>query len=75
MDIKTKFSTGDRAWFMKNNKPTEMIVSAIELFITTDKRLITYNGCDSLNRKTWIDHSRISEGCLYSSKEELLKSL
>lgn len=75
MDIKTKFSTGDRAWFMTNNMPTEIIISAIEIFITADKRLITYNGWDSLNRKTWIDHSRISEGCLYSQKEELLKSL
>lgn len=75
MDIKTKFSVGDRVWLMKNNKPTEMIVSAIEIFAKTDAQLITYNGWDSSDRKTWIDHSQISEGCLYSSKEELLKSL
>lgn len=75
MEIKTKFNNGDRAWFMKNNKPTEMIVSAIEIFAKTDALLITYNGWDFIDRKTWIDHYKISEGCLFHSKNELLKSL
>lgn len=76
MEFKTKFNKGDHAWFMKNNKPTEIIISAIEIFyVGTNQDLITYNGKDLINPVSWIDHSKISEGCLYPSKDELLKSL
>lgn len=75
MEIITKFSINDNAWFMKDNKPTKIIISAIETFSVDTKQHIKYNGWDAINRATWIDHTNISEDCLFPSKEELLKSL
>lgn len=31
MDIKTKFCVGDRVWIMRDNKPTEIIISRIKI--------------------------------------------
>lgn len=75
MNITTKFAVGDRAWFMKNNRPTEMIISAIQTFTSEKEISVRYNGWDVLDRKTWIDHNDIQENILYPSKEDLIKSL
>jgi hypothetical protein len=75
MIFTTKFDVCNRAWFMKNNRPTEMIISAIQTFISEKETLVKYNGWDVLDRKTWIDHHDIQENILYPSKEDLIKSL
>jgi hypothetical protein len=44
MDFKTKFNLDDRAWYMKDNKPEEVIISAIEIFfVGTNQNNFTYN--------------------------------
>lgn len=76
MDFKTKFNKGDKVWYMNNNKPAEVIISAIEIFyVATNQDRISYNATDVINPNTWLDHTSLGEDVLYHSKEELLKSL
>lgn len=76
MKFETKFNKGDSVWYMNSNKPTNIIISAIEIFyVGTNQDRIHYSATDVINPKTWIDHQHLSESELYSSKEELLKSL
>lgn len=76
MEFKTKFNKGERVWFMKNNKPTEAIISAIEIFyVGTNQDRISYNATDVINPVTWLDHTNLQESSLYNSKQELLESL
>lgn len=76
MTFETKFDIDQRVWYMKNNKPTEVIISAIEIFyVATSQDRISYNATDALNPVTWLDHTNLSERELYTSKEKLLQSL
>jgi len=76
MDFKTKCNLEDNVWYMCNNKPTEVKISAIEIFhVGTDQDRISYNAKDVINPVTWLDHTNLRESELYFSKEELLKSL
>lgn len=76
MNFTTKFNLKDRAWYMKNNKPTEVIISAIEIFyVNTNQDHIKYNATDVIYPKTWLDHTNLFESMLFNSKDELLKSL
>jgi hypothetical protein len=74
MNFKTKFNLEDRAWYMKNNKPVEVIISAIEVFHvgTNQDRVTAKNVADSVS---WLDHSNLLEEELFQSKNELLESL
>jgi hypothetical protein len=76
MEFKTVFDLGDRVWFMKNNKPTEAIISSIEIFyVNTNQDRIMYNAKDAIDPVTWLDHTNLHESSLYVSKAELLKSI
>lgn len=76
MEFKTKFNLKDVVWYMKDNKPTEVIISAIEIFyVNTSQDKMKYNATDAINPRTWLDHTNLFEDMLYHSKEELLKSL
>ena len=76
MEFKTKFNIGDRVWYIKNNKPTEVRITAIEIFyMGTNQDHIKYNATDIINPITWIDHINLFENMLYCSRAELLKSL
>lgn len=76
MDIKTEFNLDQVAWYMKNNKPVKVVISAINIFhVGTSQDSITYNAKDALNPVTWLDHSSIHESELFTSKEEVLNSL
>lgn len=76
MKFETEFNKNDRAWIMKDNKPVELIISAIHIFyVNTDQDKISYSARDAVNPRTWIDHQHLFEGSLFRSKEELLKSL
>jgi hypothetical protein len=76
MNFKTKFNLEDRAWYMKNNKPVEVIISAIEVFhVGTNQDRVTYNAKNVADSVSWLDHSNLLEEELFQSKNELLESL
>ena len=72
MIIETKYNIGDELWLMKENKPTTQVVSFIEIIAasTISECFIQYGF------KTGdIIAERVVENHLFSTKEELLKSL
>lgn len=76
MEFKTKFDVDQKVWYMKNNKPTEIIISAIEIFyVGTNQDRIKYNAKDFINPVTWLDHTNLFEQDLFKTKNELLNSL
>ena len=76
MKFETKFNVEDCVWYMKNNKPTEVVISAIEIFfVNTNQDRITYSAKDADHPITWLDHTKLSEKVLFKSKVELLESL
>ena len=72
MTIKTKYNIGDEVWFMNENKACSDIITAIHIYRTETMSNVTYGFGQSI-------HSQIiatmSEQDLFSTKEELLKSL
>lgn len=75
MKFETKFNSGDRVWYMKDNKPTECVISAIEIFsVGTNKDRITYTA-NVTPSVSWLDHTKLPESALFASKKDLLESL
>jgi len=71
-----KFNVGEHVWYMKDNKPTEVVISAIEVFfVNTNQDRITYNAKNVTNSVSWLDHTNLQESWLFRSKAELLESL
>ena len=76
MIFETKFNLEERAWYMKDNKPTEVIISAIEIFyVGTNQDRVKYNGKSITASVSWLDHTNLLEAILFKTKEELLGSL
>ena len=76
MEFKTKFNLDDHVWYMKGNKVVEVVISAIEIFfVGTSQDRIKYNARNISDSVSWLDHQNLFENMLFSSKEELLKSL
>jgi len=76
MEFKTKFNVNDRVWFMKDNKPTEAIISAIKIFyVNTNQDNIRYNAKKVFDSQSWLDYCDLNENTLFKSKEELVASL
>jgi len=76
MIIETKFNVDEISWFMKDNKPIEVIISAIQVFrVNTNQDHIKYNAKDVTNSVSWLDHQNLLEGRLFKSKSALLSSL
>ncbi len=76
MNFETKFNLNDKAWYMKNNKPVEVIISAIKIFhVGTNQDQLKYNARNVSNSVSWLDHTDLFECDLFKSKNELLKSL
>lgn len=76
MKFKTKFNLKEKVWYMKNNKPTKVIIPAIEIFyVNTNQDTIKYNAKDVINPVTWLDHTNLFDDMLFRTKDELLKSL
>lgn len=76
MNFETKFNIGDHAWYMKSNKPVEVVISAIEIFyVNTNQDFIKYNAKNVTNSVSWLDHTNLHENTLFKSKRELLESL
>jgi hypothetical protein len=74
--FQAKFNIDDRVWYMQNNKPTEVIISAIEIFfVNTNQDRITYNAKNVDHSVSWLDHTNLQEAWLFKSKTELLESL
>lgn len=72
MKIETKYNIGDVVWLMKENKPTTQVVSFIEIIVasTTSECFIQYGF-----KTGGVIAERVVENHLFSTKEELLKSL
>ena len=76
MEFKTVFNVKDTAWYMKNNKPTEVIISAIEIFyVNTNQDRIKYSAKDVTGSVSWLDHTNLLESMLFRTKADLLSSL
>jgi hypothetical protein len=76
MKFETEFNVGDNAWYMKNNKPEEVVISAIEIFfVNTNQDRITYNAENLTKPVSWLDHTKLPEGSVFKSKKDLLNSL
>jgi len=76
MKFNTKFNLNDSAWFMKDNRPLEVAISAIQIFeCGTNQSHIKYSARDLKNSVSWIDHQNLFEDKLFKSKEDLLRSL
>lgn len=76
MKIETKCNIGDEVWFMENNKPTTMKVWDITIEIKTKyDGQYTYGTYHRVYYHDFGYHHTISEGELFPTKEELLKSL
>lgn len=76
MRFETKFNLNDLAWYMKNNKPTEVVISAIEIFyVGKNQDHIKYNARNVKNSVSWLDHQNLYENKLFKSKGDLLNSL
>lgn len=67
MEIKTKYNLNDKIWVMRDNEPTQIIIDSIEVFISKHFPRIIYYIND-------FDEG-YSEKQVFSTKEELLKSL
>ena len=77
MNFQTLFNVGDTVWLMKNNKPAEVEISAIQIFYANINQVrITYN---AQNREppsvSWLDNVDLPEDRLYMSKQALLESI
>lgn len=75
MTIDTTFNINQSVWFMKDNKPCEMVVYEIEVGLIVDynRPPITYRlGKYSIGRDV-TDKKILKE--IFITKEELLKSL
>lgn len=68
MEMKTKFSVGDKVFYMKDNRVQNGEVTGIHIFVRRD-------GIDIITYVYPGDSSGYTEDLLFSSKEELLKSL
>lgn len=76
MKFITKFNLGDRAWFMKNNKPLEVIISSISIFeVGTNQSCIKYTARNITHSVSWLDHEHLHEPSLFHSKQGLMESL
>lgn len=74
--FQAKFNIGDHVWYMHNNKPTEVIISAIKIFfVGTNQDRINYSAKNATHSVSWLDHTALPETLLYNSKIELLKTL
>ena len=76
MKIETKFNIEDNVWFMKDNRPLEVNISAIKVSrIGGNKTTIQYNARDIVGSVSWLDHEHLFEYKVFKSKNDLLKSL
>ena len=76
MNITTKFNLDESAWYMQNNKPVEVLISAVRTFhVGTNQDKITYSAKDVENSVSWIDHEALHEEMLYKTKSDLIMAV
>lgn len=81
MEIKTKYNIGDEVYFIHNNKITHNKISNIDIYIklSRDKKeilLIEYTiDLELSTGRLGDNYATRLESALYSTKEELIKSL
>ena len=67
MEVKTKFSVGDMVLYIYNNKVSHLDVTAVSISI--------YSDSDPIIKYTLHYDYELDESKLFTTKEELLKSL
>ena len=76
MKFETRFDVGESAWIMEDNKPKEVIISAIEIFyVNTNQDFVKYKAKNAVNPVTWLDNTNLRDEQLYKTKHLLLASL
>ena len=76
MNIKTKFNLNDTAWYMRDNKPKEVVISAIEIFHAgTRQDYIKYNARSVIDSVSWLEHINLFENMIFKTKDNLIKSV
>ena len=76
MKFETKFNIGDHVWYMKDNKPIEVVISSIDIFeVGTNQNHIKYTARNTIHSVSWLDHQHLFEASLFRTKEGLLQSL
>jgi len=76
MKFESKFNLNDRAWYMKDNKPVEVIIASIHIFhVGTDQNQMKYSARDIDGSSSWLAHKNLFESMVFKSKTELLESL
>lgn len=68
MTINTKYNEGDNVWLMLNNKPHQTSVKYINATVYNDKIDIRYG-------LSHDEHGQYVEDSVFTSKEDLVKSL
>ena len=67
MEVKTKFNVGDMVWYIYNNKVSHLDVTAVSISV--------YSDSDPIIKYTLHYDYELDESKLFTTKEELLKSL
>lgn len=76
MKFETVFNLGDRVWFMKDNNPTEAVISAVQIFhVGNNQDSVQYNAKKVVGSVSWLDYQHLHEPSLFASKAELIYSL
>ena len=71
MTIETKYNIGDEVWFIARDRVWRLKVESITVGFTLSTRIVYgFDSGDPL-----FGRFNIPEGCLFPTKEELLKSL
>lgn len=76
MDIKTKLNVGDKAYFMLQNKITQMLITQVQVFVFNDSIAISYMGkiTDDMEGNFTLKES-IEERRLFRTIDDLVSSL
>lgn len=75
MKFETKFNLDDHIWYMKNNKPVEVVINRMYIYyVGTSQDTIAYSAGDVGNAHS-LAHTDIHEYMAFASKAALLESL
>ena len=75
MTIKTKYSLGDKAWIMRDNKIVEVKISCIYVSFDEIRSSIVYHARKLKKSKNMYDFTQLKDSDLFDTKEVLVQSL
>ena len=72
MIIETKYTLGQKVWFMNENKACSDVITAVHTYVTETFSNVTYGFGNTIQTQIV---ATMKESDLFLTKEELLKSL